>query len=119
TGLERPGDVYPRVTPVQDQWVYANAGGRRDRYAAIRLEATTRGDLTAFTLFTPYGPNRDEARDLIRDLRASSGLLAPPPGMTVGVTGGAADVVDVVSRIGADFPRTGLFILVTTYLVLF
>src|SRR5438094_290753 len=119
TRVESLVDVDPRVTLAQYQLIYANAGGPRDRYAAIRLEATTRGDLTAFTLFTPYGPNRDEARDLIRDLRASSGLLAPPPGMTVGVTGGAADVVDVVSRIGADFPRTGLFILVTTYLVLF
>ena len=119
TRVESLVDVDPRVTLAQYQLIYANAGGPRDRYAAIRLEATTRGDLTAFTLFTPYGPNRDEARDLIRDLRASSGLLAPPPGMTVGVTGGAADVVDVVSRIGADLPRTGLFILVTTYLVLF
>src|SRR5438876_263183 len=116
TRVESLVDVDPRVTLAQYQLIYANAGGPRDRYAAIRLEATTRGDLTAFTLFTPYGPNRDEARDLIRDLRASSGLLAPPPGMTVGVTGGAADVVDVVSRIGADFPRTGLFLLVTPYL---
>ena len=98
TRVESLVDVDPRVTLAQYQLIYANAGGPRDRYAAIRLEATTRGDLTAFTLFTPYGPNRDEARDL---------------------TGGAADVVDVVSRIGADFPRTGLFILVTTYLVLF
>ena len=112
-------DVDPRVTLAQYQLIYATPGGPRDRYAGIRLAATTHGDLTAFTLFTPYGPNRDEARGLIRDLRASSGPLAPPSGMTVGVTGGAADVVDVVSRIGADFPRTGLFILASTYLVLF
>src|SRR4029077_4899128 len=35
------------------------------------------------------------------------------------VGGGAADVQDVVSEVAAEFPRTGLFILVTTYLVLF
>ena len=39
--------------------------------------------------------------------------------MTVLVGGGAADVADVVDRVAADFPRTALFILVTTYLVLF
>ena len=33
--------------------------------------------------------------------------------------GGAAEVTDVVSRIAADFPRTALFILVSTYAVLF
>ena len=35
------------------------------------------------------------------------------------VGGGAADVTDVVGRVAADFPRTALFIIVTTYLVLF
>ena len=39
--------------------------------------------------------------------------------MTVLVGGGAADVTDVVDRVAADFPRTALFIVVTTYLVLF
>ena len=39
--------------------------------------------------------------------------------MTVLVGGGAADVADVVDRVAADFPRTALFIIVTTYLVLF
>ncbi len=35
------------------------------------------------------------------------------------VGGGAADVADVVARVRADFPRTGLFIAISTYLVLF
>src|SRR5207342_1363453 len=56
---------------------------------------------------------------LVADLRAPAGPLAAPPGMTVLVGGGAADVVDVVDGIGAGFPRTALFIIVTTYLVLF
>ena len=45
--------------------------------------------------------------------------LAPPAGVEVLVGGGAANVTDVVERIGADFPRTALFIFVTTFLVLF
>ena len=39
--------------------------------------------------------------------------------MTVLVSGGAAEVQDVVTEMAAEFPRTGLFIVVTTYLVLF
>ena len=55
----------------------------------------------------------------MQDLRAASGPLAPPAGMTILVSGGAAEVQDVVTEMAAEFPRTGLFILVTTYLVLF
>ena len=59
------------------------------------------------------------AHTLVADLRAPGSPLAPPAGMTVLVGGGAADVADVVDRVRADFPRTALFIIVSTYLVLF
>ena len=48
-----------------------------------------------------------------------SGRSRGAAGMSVLLGGGAAEVTDVVGRIAADFPRAGLFILVTTYLVLF
>ncbi len=112
-------DIDPRLTLAQYQLLYGDPNGPRDRFVATGLAATTRGDLTAFTLTTPYGPNRDEGRSLVRDLRDPDGPLAPPAGMTVLVGGGAADVTDVVDRVAADFPRTALFIIVSTYLVLF
>jgi putative drug exporter of the RND superfamily len=112
-------DVDPRLEKDQYQLLYADPNGPRDRFVATALGATTKGDLTAFTITTPFGPNRDEGRSLVEDLRSGSGPLAPPTGMTVLVGGGAADVADVVGRVAADFPRTGLFIVVTTYLVLF
>jgi RND superfamily putative drug exporter len=112
-------DVDPRLTLQQYQLLYADPAGPPDRFVQAGLGATTRGDLTTFTLFTPYGPNRDEARQLVTELRDPTSALAPPNGLTVGVGGGAADVKDVVDRIAADFPRTALFILTTTYLVLF
>jgi RND superfamily putative drug exporter len=112
-------DVDPRLGLDQYQLLYSNPSGPPDRFFREALRATTRGDLTAFTIYTPYGPNRDEARRLVTELRDPTSALAPPQGMTVGVAGGAAEVADVVGRIGADFPRTALFIVVTTYLVLF
>ena len=57
-------------------------------------------------------------RALVNDLRDPASPIGPPPGIRVLVGGGAAEVVDVVDQIGADFPRTALFILVTTYLIL-
>lgn len=112
-------DVDPRLSVEQYQLLYAAPAGPPDRFVQAILEGTTKGDLTAFTLTTPYGPNRDEGRELVADLRDPDGPLAPPAGMVVLIGGGAADVTDVVNRIAADFPRTALFILVTTYLVLF
>jgi RND superfamily putative drug exporter len=112
-------DVDPRLGLEQYQLLYADPSGPRDLFFQETLRATTRGDLTAFTLITPYGPNREEGRALVRDLRDPDGPLAPPEGATVLVGGGAADVSDVVDRIGADFPRTAALILVSTWVVLF
>jgi RND superfamily putative drug exporter len=112
-------DVDPRIDLAQYQLLYGSPSGPPDRFVATALGATTRGDLTTFTLITPYGPNADAARALVHDLRDPTSAIAPPAGVTVGVSGGAADVTDVVARIAQDFPRTALFIVVTTYLVLF
>ena len=62
-------DVDPRLTLDQYQLLYGDPNGPRDRYVAKALAATTAGDLTAFTLTTPYGPNREEGRSLVADLR--------------------------------------------------
>jgi putative drug exporter of the RND superfamily len=112
-------DVDPRLTLAQYTLLYGDPNGPRDRYVQTALAATTRGNLTAFTLYTPYGPNRDQGKALVTDLRRPGSALAPPVGMTVLIGGGAADVADVVDRVRADFPRTALFIVVSTYLVLF
>jgi RND superfamily putative drug exporter len=112
-------DVDPRLTLEQYQLLYGAPGGPPDRFVATALDATTKSDLTAFTVYTPFGPNREEGRALVRELRDPSSALAPPDGVTVLVGGGAADVDDVVSRVWSDFPRTALFIVITTFLVLF
>ncbi len=112
-------DVDPRLTLAQYQLLYASPGGPPDRIVSSVLEATTRGDLTAFTVYTPFGPNNDAARALVHELRDPSSALAPPPGVSVLVGGGAADVDDVVTRVWSDFPRTAAFIVATTFLVLF
>jgi putative drug exporter of the RND superfamily len=112
-------DVDPRMTLAQYRLLYDDPNGPRDRFTAAVLAATTKGNLTAFTITTPFGPNREEGRSLVRDLRATGGPLAAPTGAAILIGGGAADVADVVDGVAADFPRTAIFIIVTTYLVLF
>jgi RND superfamily putative drug exporter len=112
-------DLDPRITLDQYELLYASPAGPPDRFVSTALEATTRGNLTAFTVFTPVGPNNDASRALVGELRDPTGPLAPPAGFGVLVGGGAADVDDVVTRVWSDFPRTALFIVVTTFLVLF
>ena len=108
-------DVDPRLGLDQYLLMYAMPGGPPDRYVAENLARTTDGDVTAFTVTTWYSPNAPESRALVEDLRDPGSALAPPEGLEVLVAGGAAEVVDVVDRIAADFPRAALFIVVTTY----
>jgi RND superfamily putative drug exporter len=112
-------DVDPRLTRAQYQILLSQPEGIPDRYIATVAQATTRDDLVALTVVTPYGPNHPDARALVADLRDPTSGLAPPEGFSVLIGGGAAEVVDVVDRIAADFPRAALFIVVSTYLVLF
>jgi RND superfamily putative drug exporter len=119
TRVESLVTVDPRLTLSQYQLLYGTAGAPPDRYLQVQLAATTKGDLTAVTIITPYGPNNDDARALVHDLRTGGAGLAPPAGTSILVGGGAAEVTDVVGKIASDFPRAALFILVSTYLVLF
>ncbi len=112
-------NVDPRLTREQYQLIYGAPGGPADRFVRNVLAQTTKGDMAAFTVYTPYGPNQPEALQLVADLRSPTSSVAPPAGVSVLVGGGAAEVRDVVNRIAADFPRSAAFILVATYLVLF
>ena len=117
--VESVVDIDARLDRAQYQLILSSPGGPADRYVANTLARTTNGDLAALTVVTWYGPNDAEARALVNDLRDPSSPLAPPAGLSVLVGGGAAEVVDVVDRVAADFPRTAAFILLTTYLILF
>ncbi len=111
--------VDDRLGREQYQLIWSVAGGPGDAYLASLAERTTRADLTAVTITTWYGPNDPEARALIADLRDPASPLAPPDGLSVLVGGGAAEVVDVVDEIAAEFPRSAIVILLSTFLVLF
>ena len=114
-------DVDPRLGCDQYQLLYGAPGGPADRFVARHAgREPTNGDLATFTRVSRRtartGPRRRRSsptcatrRRRSRRRRASSVLVG----------GGAAEVRDVVDRIAADFPRSALFILISTYIVLF
>ena len=101
-------DVDPRLGLDQYQLLYGDPNGPRDRFIAMALARDDEGRpdrvhrLHAVRAEPGRGPRarRPTSGD-------PAGSLAPPPGTTVLVGGGAADVTDVVNRVAADFPRTG------------
>lgn len=62
---------------------------------------------------TQYLPNDAENKALLGDLRALS-----PPGLSLAVTGGTAEIVDSVGAMYADFPKAIALVVVATYVVL-
>ncbi|MBA2595571.1 MAG: MMPL family transporter, partial [Chloroflexia bacterium] len=58
-------------------------------------------------------PNDEQSKTLLTELRALQ-----PPGLTVLVDGGTAEIVDVVNEMYADFPKAIALVVAATYLVL-
>jgi RND superfamily putative drug exporter len=112
-------DIDPRLTRAQYQLLLGNPAGPGDRAVAQALATTTDGDLTTVTVITRHASNHPDGRALVSELRDATSALAPPTGLEVLVGGGAAEVVDVVDRVAQDAPRAIVFILLTTYIVLF
>ena len=99
-------DLDPRLTLTQYQLLYGDPAGPPDRFVQAALGATTSGDVTAFTDHHRVRDQPAEAPELVEDLRAAERPARAAGGPDSPGGGGAADVVDVVDRIAADFPRT-------------
>ena len=101
-------DVDPRLDARAVPAPLRAPGGPADRFVADGAGAHHEGRPDRLhASYTRYGPNDDEARALVRDLRDPAVPLAPPAGVSVLVGGGAADVDDVVDRVVAGLPAHG------------
>ncbi len=140
--LESPGDIFtpdrlgaiheigarlaadPRVTRVQS--VVSPSLSSGEAIGVVRLQQglnrlgvdTGLGRLATenaavIVVYASFLPNSGESKQLLSELRALD-----PPGLTVRVDGGTAEIVDVVQEIYADFPKAVALVVVATYLVL-
>ena len=120
--------IDPRLNLAQYQLLYASpAGAPPDRFAVQILSLTTKDDLTAISITPTYGPNRPESRALVAELRAARpdalgagepSAITPPDGVEALIGGGAAEIVDVVDTISAEFPRSAAVVIISTLLIL-
>ena len=78
--------------------------------AADRLAG---GNVTVILAYSEALPNAPSNKALLQELRALR-----PPGLTILVDGGTAEIVDVVDEMYAEFPRAIILVVVATYLVL-
>ncbi len=130
------GDLYdlttwlasdPRVTRVDSLMSYdvsvsrdqavALAAARRGAEAFgfdTRVDDLANDDVAVVLAYTDFLANDNENKDLLADIRdyQSAG------GASLLVTGGTAEIVDVVAKMYGDFPRAIALIVVATYLVL-
>jgi RND superfamily putative drug exporter len=113
--IESIVDIDPRLTRAQYHILYRYAAAAGDAYVARTLTDLARGNTTLVLVYSHHAPVSEETKDLVRYIRQ----LAPAYGLTALVDGGAAEVLDVVTRLYSEFPRAALLIMLTTYLVLF
>ena len=70
-------------------------------------------NVAVIVAYTSFLPNSAESKALLAELRSLK-----PPGLTVMVDGGTAEIVDVVAEMYAEFPRAIAFVVGATYVVL-
>ncbi|MBX6724166.1 MAG: MMPL family transporter, partial [Dactylosporangium sp.] len=108
-------DLDPRITRDMYKLLYNQPGGLGDAYVTQTVARLARGNTTLMQVYSTAPPIAAESQDVVRLIRA----LGPAYGLDVLVDGGAAEVLDVVSRLYSEFPRAVALIVVTTYVVLF
>ena len=80
------------------------------------VASTTNGNISLITVITYAKVDSSEGKALVNNLRA--GDQRAGQGLTVLVGGNQADSLDFNNYLYSNFPRTVLFILVTTYILL-
>ena len=104
----------PRIGLGQYLLLYSDPARIADPYAAGFAGRFAKGDTTYVGLVLHASPVSDEAKSLVRDLRAT----ALPGALTMQVTGTTAGVMDVVGELYRDFPLALIGVVVATYVIL-
>ncbi|CAN5762921.1 MMPL family transporter [soil metagenome] len=100
--LEQYGLLYRRPELLDDPFLTTSF----DRLAAEHT--------TAILVYTRDPSNATSTRDLVGDIRAYD----QPPGRTMLVNGGAAEIEDIISDMYSTFPIVAGLVILVTYLVL-
>jgi RND superfamily putative drug exporter len=111
----------PRITRQQYRLIYETAAASGDPrdivepFARNVAVSTTRERFTLVRVTSRYGQASPESKDLVHRIRS----LPIGGGLTALVGGGSAGVVDYTQGLYRDLPRAIVFIVCSTYLILF
>jgi len=107
--------IDPRITKAQYHLLYADPTRIPDYWAATLLSSTVKGDTVLVQVDSKYPSTSPESQGLVQSIRQ----MSLGSGASILVDGEAAEIHDVVQQLYHDFPRALLFIVLTTYSVLF
>ncbi|OLC56695.1 MAG: hypothetical protein AUH85_05545 [Chloroflexi bacterium 13_1_40CM_4_68_4] len=110
-----PLDVDPSFDLSQYQSLYAQQSDALPPTVQQLVKATTGEHIVVFTAMTNLTASSDEARDVVRAIRA----LPDPSGGELLVTGQTAFDLDTIDFVVDHTPAALAFIVLTTYVVLF
>lgn len=103
----------PRLSSKEYQMLYTHPENLNPGLKSL-LKNTTNGNLTVFTILSKDSSHSPKTTDFIKTLRQSQ----PGNNMTIEVTGGAANTMDILDSISETFPYALLWIICFTYVIL-
>jgi RND superfamily putative drug exporter len=107
----------PTLSEQQLATLYSTGAYQSNPSLAQFVASTTNGNMTLITVRTKAKVDSSGGKALVNDLRA--GDKAAAQGLTVLVGGDQANSLDFTNHLYGNFPWSILFILVTTYILLF
>jgi putative drug exporter of the RND superfamily len=107
--------IDPRITLAQYQLLYADPKRVPDYFAATTAASTVKGNTVLVQVMSNYSAIDPRSQALVLAIRG----LSLGPGATFAVGGVSAAIHDVVGELYSEFPHALLFILLSTYTVLF
>jgi RND superfamily putative drug exporter len=112
--VTRVQSIVPPTLPKEQALAVANLQRGLRRLGVDTGANRLAGDNAAVIVaYSDHLPNDPESKALLRQIREID-----PPGMTLTVEGGAAEIVDVVHEMYADFPKAIALVVAATYFVL-
>ena len=113
--VESVTTIDPRLTLAQYQLMYADPRRLPDSFAAATVAATVKGNTALVQVFSNYSAIDPRSQALVLAIRR----MMPGPGATLLVDGVSAEIHDVVQELYSEFPHALIFIVFSTYTVLF
>ena len=114
TRVESIVDLRPDITRDGYRLLYTDPSAPGTSEIADILEEFGGGETTMVRIYTTFDINSDQARGVVKDLRA----LAPGEGVSFFVTGASASLMDAVDAMYSVFPWALALVMVSVYLVL-